>query len=138
MAQATAVNRMRKIHPLFLVPDVVKTAEYYRDVLGFRFERYWGAPPCFCIVHRDSIGIFLKQPECPGESALRPNGRSGDWDAYIDVDNADAMCAELRANGAKIVREPETAVYQQREFEVEDLNGYWLCFAQDTSGDPAT
>ena len=40
------------ISPCFLVDDVVKSAEYYRDVLGFHFERYWGEPPCFVIVIR--------------------------------------------------------------------------------------
>lgn len=65
---------------------------------------------------------------------MRPNGQRGVWDAYIRVDNADTFCEELRAKGAKIVREPETAFYQMREFDVEDINGYRLCFAHDTSG----
>jgi hypothetical protein len=34
----------------FIVDDVVKMAEYFRDVLGFSFNRYWGEPPCFVIV----------------------------------------------------------------------------------------
>jgi hypothetical protein len=38
------------ISPSFLVDDVVATAEYYRDVLGFSFDRYWGEPPCFVIL----------------------------------------------------------------------------------------
>jgi catechol 2,3-dioxygenase-like lactoylglutathione lyase family enzyme len=33
----------------FVVDDVVKSAEYYRDVLGFSFNRYWGHPKqTFC------------------------------------------------------------------------------------------
>lgn len=27
--------------PQFTVPDVVRTAEYYRDVLGFTIADYW-------------------------------------------------------------------------------------------------
>ena len=27
--------------PQFTVPDVVQTAEYYRDVLGFQIAGYW-------------------------------------------------------------------------------------------------
>jgi catechol 2,3-dioxygenase-like lactoylglutathione lyase family enzyme len=58
-AAATGVsNRLKHSHPIFLVKDVVKAAEYYRDVLGFRFDRYWGEPPCFCTVWRDAVEIF--------------------------------------------------------------------------------
>lgn len=133
MTEATAVNRMKHSHPVFLVKDVVKSAEYYRDVFGFQFDRYWGEPPCFCIVWRDDVEIFLKQPEGPGEVTIRQNGACGAWDTYIGVDNADAMCDELRAKGARIVREPETTIYEMREFEVEDISGHCLCFAHDTS-----
>ncbi|MGH9794416.1 MAG: VOC family protein [Candidatus Acidiferrales bacterium] len=132
MTQAATVNRLKHSHPVFLVNDVVKSAEYYRDVLGFRSDRYWGDPPCFCIVWRDDVEIFLKQPEETCEVTIRPNGAAGAWDTYIGVENADAMCEELRSRGAKILRQPETTVYDMREFEVEDVNGYRLCFAHDT------
>ena len=32
------------IAPYFFVADVVKSANYYRDTLGFSFERFWGEP----------------------------------------------------------------------------------------------
>lgn len=128
-------HKLTAIHPIFLVQDVVKTAEYYRDVLGFRFDRYWGEPPCFCIVWRDNVEIFLKGPECPGQEIVVRSNRShiGAWDAYINVSDADALCAELRGKGAKIVREPEDTVYFMREFEIEDINGYAIGFGQDIS-----
>lgn len=129
------LNRLKGIHPVFLVPDVVKAAEFYGDVLGFRFHRYWGEPPCFCIVFRDQVEIFLSQPEA-AEANIRKNGAGGAWDIYIDVDNADALHAELLAKGVKVLRSPCDTVYQMREFEVEDSNGYRLCFAHDTSCRP--
>ena len=131
-----AATRLNSVSPIFLVADVVKAAEYYRDVLGFRFDRYWGEPPCFCIVWRDAVEVFLKGPECPGQEVrVQPNrSHSEAWDIYINVNDADALLAELRAKGAKIVREPEDTVYHMREFEVEDLNGYAICFGQDISG----
>lgn len=139
MTQAAATgasNRLKQSHPIFLVKDVVKSAEYYRDVLGFRFDRYWGEPPCFCIVWRDAVEIFLKQPECPEQAAIQPNGSGGAWDAYINVDSADALFEELRAKGATIVREPDDTVYEMREFEVRDPDGHLLCFAHDISRKP--
>ena len=37
------------ISACFLVDDVIKSADYYRDVMDFHFDRYWGEPPCFVI-----------------------------------------------------------------------------------------
>ena len=48
------------VSPLFLVPDVLKAAEYYRDVLGFSFNKPYGEPPCFVIVWRDCVDVMLK------------------------------------------------------------------------------
>jgi hypothetical protein len=75
------------------VDDVVATANYYRDNLGFRYERVWGEPPCFSIVGRSGISIMFKQPEIKG--GMHPNRlvdpEDSSWDAYIWVDNADAL-----------------------------------------------
>ena len=43
--------------PILLVADVVAAANYYRDKLGFTYERFWGNPPNFCMVHRDGLKI---------------------------------------------------------------------------------
>lgn len=32
------------IAPYLIVDDLVQSAEFYRDKLGFKFDRYWGAP----------------------------------------------------------------------------------------------
>ena len=34
------------VSPLFLVPDVVSAAEFYRERLGFKILGYYGDPPC--------------------------------------------------------------------------------------------
>lgn len=134
-AQKTA-SRMTHICPVFLVDDIVKSAEYYRDVLGFKFDRYWGEPPCFCMLCRGGVEIFMSGPEKPGTKQMRANrSHTEAWDAYIRVSDAEGLCAEFRAKGAKIVRDPCDTCYEMREFEVEDINGYALCFGQDISPD---
>lgn len=132
-AQGKAV-KFEGIVPIFLVNDVVKSAEWYRDVLGFTLYGHWGDPPCFSIVGRDGVEIFLKGPECPGQTlTLRSNRSQVDgWDAFIRVSDADAAYNEFRSRGAKILRPPQDMVYHQREFDVEDVNGYTLCFAHET------
>jgi uncharacterized glyoxalase superfamily protein PhnB len=131
---AAAATQMRTISPYFIVNDVVQSAEYYRDRLGFDFRRFWGDPPCFVMVHRDGVQIMLKQLERPGQS--RPNrtvDADAPWDAYIYVRDVEALYQELKARGAKIIRLPERTFYEMTEIEVEECNGYVLCFGQDTS-----
>lgn len=118
------------IAPYFFVDDVVTTANFYRDKLGFRYERFWGDPPAFCMVKRGGIIIMLSQLDHPG--GMRPNRmvdrEGGAWDAYVWIGDADALHAEYKAKGVKIVRPPCDQEYECRDFEIDDNNGYRLCF----------
>lgn len=121
------------IAPYFLVRDVVKAAEYYRNALGFRFERFWGEPPCFCMPDRDGCIIMLSQ--VGDASIIRPNSKARNdesWDAYVWVKDADALYAEVKPRGAIITYEPTLQdEYGNREFGVRDLDGYILAFGSN-------
>jgi len=124
------------VAPYFLVDDVMATAHYYRDKLGFTFERFWGEPPCFCMVWRAGVVIMLSQSTTTG--LMRPNPvadpKREAWDAYVWVDDADALYAEFKSRGVRIAREICDQPYGCRDFDVEDCNGYRLCFGHDTEG----
>lgn len=124
------------IAPYFMVDDVVSTANYYRDTLGFKYERFWGEPLCFCMVRRGGIVIMLSQSTKKG--IMRPNPvadpERDPWDAYVWVENADALYAEFKSRGARIARDICDQPYGCRDFDVEDCNGYRLCFGHDTEG----
>ena len=125
-------QKLYGIAPYLIVDDIFQSAEFYRDKLGFNFNRIWGEPPQFVIVHRDGAFIMLKSIGTPGH--VRPNHRVNSdacWDAYIWVKDADALYEELRSRGVKITREIENAPYGCRDFDVEDNSGYILCFGQD-------
>jgi catechol 2,3-dioxygenase-like lactoylglutathione lyase family enzyme len=133
MSDRPSPTRFYCAHSCFIVDDLIASAEFYRDKLGFSFERYWGEPPCFVIVARDDVEFFLSYQ---GLGLAKPNHRTNvgvSWDAYVRVSDADALCAEFKSRGVKIHREPETAFYQQREFEIEDLDGYRICFAHNVT-----
>jgi hypothetical protein len=130
----SVINQARwSIAPYFIVDDVVRTANYYRDKLGFSYERFWGEPPCFCMVQRSGIVIMLGQLERIG--VMRPNRtvdpERGAWDAYIWIDNADALYAEYKSKGVIIARDICDQAYGCRDFDVDDCNGYRLCFGQN-------
>lgn len=122
------------VAPYFIVDSVLDTASYYRDQLGFAFDRFWGEPPCFCMVHRGGVVLMLSQLEVTGR--MRPN-RVADpegeaWDAYVWVDDADALHREYESKGVAIVRGLCDQPYGCRDFEIEDCNGYRLCFGHST------
>ena len=118
--------------PCFIVDNVVSTANYYRDRLGFHYERLWNAPPSFCMVKRSGVIIMLSQLDTAG--VMRPNHvadpEGGAWDTYIWIDDADALYAELKARGVKIARTIGDRHYGCRDFDIEDCNGYRICFGR--------
>ncbi len=121
------------IAPYFLVDDVVATADFYRDKLGFHYERFWGDPPRFCMVMRRGIVIMLAQSDTTG--VMRPNAavdrEGGAWDAYVWIDDADALHDEFKSKGVRIARDLCDQPYGNRDFDIEDCNGYRLCFGHN-------
>jgi len=123
--------RLTGIAPYFLVADVVKAAEYYRDRLGFAIRGYFFEdPPVFAMVARDDRVVMLSRIE------NRRGGSNRDYkdvglDAYIWVDDVDALYGELRQRGADIVSPPQLRIYGMKEVEVRDLDGYVICFGAD-------
>jgi len=123
--------------PQFTVPDIVKTAEYYRDVLGFQIAGYWNGesvslkpaePPVFGIVWRDKIQIFFSRAE---DSPVRTGHAQSAPDAYIRITGVNELATELRERGADIIDGPEDRIYNQRELVVTDCNGLILCFGEE-------
>jgi predicted enzyme related to lactoylglutathione lyase len=117
------------VAPYFLVDNVVATAEFYRDKLGFHYDRFWGNPPAFCMVKRGGIIIMLSQVQGARKnpnSLAAPNEEP--WDAYVWIDDADSLLSEYAANGVKIARTICDQPYLMRDFDIEDCNGYRLCF----------
>ena len=113
--------------PQFTVPDVVSTAEYYRDVLGFQIAGYWADPPVFAIVWRDEVEIFFNKAN---SSEVRTGRADGAYDMYLRVTGVNALAGELHGRGADIVEGPELRIYGQRELVVRDCNGLILAFGE--------
>jgi catechol 2,3-dioxygenase-like lactoylglutathione lyase family enzyme len=117
--------------PALLVADVFKTAEYYRDVLGFWFDRIDGKPPSFAILNRDGARLMFRQPR---EGAPPPSNETviPDFpDVFLYVDDVEALAAELRARSADIIHGPtDRPIWNGKELAVRDCNGRVLCFGQ--------
>ena len=126
-AQAADRAKLRNSTTVFLVGNIEPTMEWYKQ-LGFESEYY---PPGFAILRRDEIEIFLQQqpgyvtPDDPGRRKRHA------WNVYIVTDNVKALHEEYSSSqGMKISRQLCTQDYGMMEFDVMDLNGYRLVFAQ--------
>lgn len=117
--------------PVLLVKDVVAAANYYRDKVGFEYDEFFGDPPGFVILHRDGLCLMLRQVK--DESNVVPNFQIVEnlWDVYFWVDDAEAMFADLSTRGAIIDYELCEQPYGNREFGIQDLDGYDIGFGQD-------
>jgi len=133
--KAPGKARFLGINPQFVVRDVVEAAEYYRDVFGFKILGYFSEPPVFAIVGRDDVVIQFGKID-RGQTVAPNSGRRDEaLDAYIWVDDVDALYAELKGKGAKIVETPKQQVWNCYEFVAEDAFGFRLVFSKSTSSE---
>jgi uncharacterized glyoxalase superfamily protein PhnB len=126
-AQAVRNAVLKSVAPQLVVEDVVATAEYYRDVLGFRILGYFAEPPVYSMVSRDGVEIHFGKAEQTGTSNSAV--RTGSFDLYIWVNDVNAIFEELSASGAEIIEGPVKRIYESTEVVVKDKNGYVLVFA---------
>ncbi len=118
---------LKTIAPQFVVPDVVRAAEYYRDILGFAIVGYFWEPPVYAIVQRDGVELHFGRQDgerSGGNRAVRCDG----VDAYVRVTAVDALADEFRARGADVLEGPVTRGYGMREMLVRDRDGFVIAF----------
>ena len=126
--------QIQGVAPVLLVRDVVASANYFRDKLGFSYDRLWGEPPGFCMVRRDRQTIMLSQ--APAEAKLIPHWRVVEqmWNAYFWVEDVEALYAEYEKRGARIDYGVELKPYGVKEFGVQDLDEHDIAFGQVVEG----
>jgi hypothetical protein len=118
----------QSIVPQFTVRDVVRTAEYYRDVLGFKLSGYWKVPPVFAVVARDNVEIFFNL--ATSDTQPRTGRVSEGYDAYLKVKGLEGIAADLAARGADLLEGPAVREYGMLELVVRDCNGLVLAFGE--------
>jgi len=117
---------------LFVVQDVLRSVEHYRDVLGFQTEFTYGEPTFYAGVERDDVVIHL-------QTASETKRQPGHGAVYVFVTEVDALYQELKSRGARTLNEPRDYPYGMRDFNINDIDGNQLCFGmeskqQQTSG----
>ncbi len=117
---------VRQIAPLFFTEDIPTTLAYYKNKLGFECLGTWHNPPVYAIVARDQKAIHFR---CAAPPTPNPDKyRDELLDAYVFVEDADALYAEFAGHGVEFTRELANTPWHSREFVLKDCDGRLLAF----------
>lgn len=107
------------------VPDLARSADYYRDVLGFAVREV--GDPGWRFFERDAC--FIMAGECP--DALPP-AELGDhsYFAYLEVDDIDALHDAFAARGATLIKPLRDEPWGMREFGIRTVDGHRIMIGQ--------
>lgn len=98
--------------------DIVRSLNYYVEILGFEHQWAWGDPPTFGGVSKDDVEIFFCE---------KGQGNPGTW-LSIMLDNVDEYYEAIQAKGAQIVAPPDSKEWNIREMLVRDPDGHMIRF----------
>jgi catechol 2,3-dioxygenase-like lactoylglutathione lyase family enzyme len=116
--------RVTSLAPQFLVDDLQRSIAYYRK-LGFEFGEPWDG--FYAIGLLDGLELHLK--EAPKNSAERRHRRENEHlDASAGVDGIEEFYQQCVANGVTILKPLTATEWGTKDFYVEDVDGYIICF----------
>jgi catechol 2,3-dioxygenase-like lactoylglutathione lyase family enzyme len=115
---AAASHMLQQIMPALPLDDVPAGIAHYRDVLGFHVNYQ---QQDLGVMDRDSVRLLL---------VARTERHKGIGSAYVYVEDADALYAELQAKGANVQGEPVSRPWGLREFRVLDPEQNEISFGQ--------
>jgi predicted enzyme related to lactoylglutathione lyase len=110
------------------VPDLERSAAFYRDVLGFDIRDI--GDPGWRMYVRDACRIMA------GECAdAIPPAQLGDhsYFAYLTVDEVDVFYEKARAAGTEIVKALATQPWGMREFGIRTVDGHRIMFGEEVT-----
>jgi uncharacterized glyoxalase superfamily protein PhnB len=123
----------KKVVPMFHVPDVRRTVEWYRDI-GFQVTATYDD-------HRGGLS-FAMVSFGAGEVMFSSGGRLSahhrrEVDLYAYTENVDELHERLK-DRVEIVEGPHNMFYGMRECIVRDVNGFWITFGQEVPAEVLT
>jgi catechol 2,3-dioxygenase-like lactoylglutathione lyase family enzyme len=133
-------GRWTALEPIFLVRDVASSVAFYRERLGFTVESRWAAKaasgegtPGAIMSARDlwqlgGAGLRIRLQQLEEDQPLPAPGSI----VLIAVaDGIEALAADYRARGVRLVAELTELPDGTRTFSICDPNGHVLHFAEE-------
>ena len=120
-------NLLLESHCIFPTSDIIRTANFYEQKLGFKAVQYLDAKEPHICLYRDTTEIILTQTN--GQKVIPNRQLYGyGYDAYFITKSQDELHAEFTNSTVKIVRSLDNTDYNNREFVIEDIDGRWIAF----------
>ena len=123
----------KKIVPMFHVPDVRRTVDWYRDI-GFEVKASHGDAGdglSFAIVSFGAGDVMFSS----GGQLSSKHRREVDLYAYTE--EIDEFYDRIK-DRIEIIEAPHNMFYGMREVIVRDLNGFWITFGQEVPAEVLT
>jgi uncharacterized glyoxalase superfamily protein PhnB len=121
--------------PQLYYPDPTQAADWLCKAFGFKVRLRIGANHRVQMKAGDGCLVIAEATQPSIHAEWRAAGTHG---VMVRIDNADAHCEHARAAGAKILTEPVTHMYGERQYNAEDPWGHHWDFTQTVRDvDPA-
>lgn len=128
---APEAPRLEQPRYVLAVPDLARSAAYYRDVLGFEVREM--GDPGWRWFQRD--GCVIMAGHCP--DALPPQDLGDhNYFAYVAVSGVDALHAEIRTRGATLIKPLRSEPWGMREFGIRTVDGHRIMFGERLAAEP--
>jgi uncharacterized glyoxalase superfamily protein PhnB len=124
---------METVTPNLMVNDVKETIAYYEKHFDFKVAMSVPEEGQFdwAMVSAGNVNLMfqLKETLVKDVPALAGQDPGGSLTLFVQVKGVDELRARLSSE-VQIVVDLETKFYGMREFTIQDLNGYYLTFAE--------
>ena|SRR5215469_7246485 len=113
---------IRQCRYVIAVPDLQRSADYYRDTLGFDVLEMGDG---WRFLRRDSCVIMAGEcPDAPSPDSLGDHS----YFAYLEVDDVDGLYTATVARGAQVTKPLRTEPWGMREFGIRTIDGHRIMF----------
>jgi catechol 2,3-dioxygenase-like lactoylglutathione lyase family enzyme len=114
--------------PQLFVRDIVHSAEFYRQKLGFSVAFMYGQPPFYAQVFRDGARLNLRQVDEPVLDRIHRDPEQL-LSASITLEDAAPLFLEYEASEVEFAQPLKSEPWGARTFIVRDPDGNLLLFA---------
>ncbi|MCH1627896.1 VOC family protein [Fredinandcohnia quinoae] len=126
-------NLLLQSHCVFPTPDIIKTANFYEQNMGFKAVHYLNASEPHICLYRDTTEIILTKTN--GQKVIPNRDLYGyGYDAYFITKDQEGLQKELVNSNVKIVRSLDHTDYNNKEFVIEDIDRRWIAFGIKVGG----
>ncbi|MCY3601741.1 MAG: VOC family protein [Chloroflexi bacterium] len=126
---STGAARLTAAYPQLFTGNMERTAEFYREQLGFEVRFLFGDPPVYAQFSRDAVRLNMRLVQAPvldREAAERGELLA----AYLEVEDVEGLYQEYVGRDVDFRRPLETKPWGLTGFIVRDPDGNLLNFSE--------